>query len=117
MRRDDGWTFQLNERGLYLEWASVMSQISIRARYTAAMAECGGRRLIEASVLGRLADHECRHGRLHYDRTPPCACWPSAGAPVVALSRPVGRLLRGAADGALETALGVRLRALERQDG
>ena len=30
------------------------------ARYTAAMAECGGRCPIEAGVIGRLADHECR---------------------------------------------------------
>ena len=41
-----------------------MSQPSFSARYTAAMAECGGRCPIEAGVLGRLADHECRHGRL-----------------------------------------------------
>ena len=30
---------------------------------------------IEAGILGRLADHECRHGRLSGDRTPPCGCW------------------------------------------
>ena len=46
------------------------------ARYTAAMADCGGRCPIEAGVLGRLADHECRHGRLPFDRTPACGCWP-----------------------------------------
>ncbi|MGO9882228.1 MAG: hypothetical protein ACLP4R_29915 [Solirubrobacteraceae bacterium] len=68
-----------------------MSQPSFSARYTAAMAECGGRCPIEAGVLGRLADHECRHGRLPGDRTPPCGCWPEEGAVVVALSRPVKR--------------------------
>ena len=39
------------------------------ARYTAEMAQCGGRCPIEAGVLGRLADHECRHGRLPFDRS------------------------------------------------
>lgn len=52
-----------------------MSQPSLSARYAAATAECGGRRPIEAGALGRLADHECCHGRLAYDRTPPCGCW------------------------------------------
>jgi hypothetical protein len=68
-----------------------MSQPSFSARYTAAMAECGGRCPIEAGVLGRLADHECRHGRLPGDRTPLCGCWREEGAVVVALSRPVER--------------------------
>ena len=66
-----------------------MSQPSFSARYTAATAECGGRCPIEAGVLGRLADHECRHGRLAWDRTAPCGCWPEEGAVVLALSRPV----------------------------
>ena len=66
-----------------------MSQPSLSARYTAATAECGGRCPIEAGVLGRLADHECRHGRLAWDRTAPCGCWPEEGAVVLALSRPV----------------------------
>jgi hypothetical protein len=70
-----------------------MSQLSFSARYTAAMAECGARCPIEAGVLGRLADHECRHGRLPYDRTAPCGCWPEEGAVVVALSRPLERPL------------------------
>jgi hypothetical protein len=52
---------------------------SFSARYTAAMAECGGHGPIEAGVLGRLADHECRHGRLPFDRTPACGCWPQEG--------------------------------------
>ena len=52
------------------------------------MAECGGRCPIEAGILGRLADHECRHGRLPGDRTTACGCWPVEGAVVVALSRP-----------------------------
>jgi hypothetical protein len=68
---------------------SAMSQPSFSARYTAATAECGGRCPIEAGVLGRLADHECRHGRLAFDRTPACGCWPQEGAVVLALSRPV----------------------------
>ena len=66
-----------------------MSQPSFSARYAAATAECGGRCPIEAGVLGRLADHECRHGRLAWDRTAPCGCWPEEGAVVLALSRPV----------------------------
>lgn len=68
-----------------------MSQPSFSARYTAAMAECGGRCPIEAGVLGRLADHECRHGRLPSDRTTPCGCWPEESAVVVALRRPAER--------------------------
>ena len=36
---------------------------------------CGGRCLIEAALLGRLANHECRHGRLPFDRTPSCGHW------------------------------------------
>ena len=59
-----------------------------QARQAAAMAECGGHCPIEAAVLGRLADHECRHGRLRYDRTPPCGCWREEGAAVIVLSTP-----------------------------
>jgi hypothetical protein len=66
-----------------------MSQHSFSARYTAAMAQCGGRCPIEAGVLGRLADHECPHGRLPFDRTRPCGCWTGEGAVVLALTRPV----------------------------
>ena len=44
-----------------------MSEISFSARYHAAMAACGGRCPIEAGLLGRLADNECRHGRLPFD--------------------------------------------------
>jgi hypothetical protein len=72
-----------------------MGCTTFSARYAAAMAECGGRCPIEAGVLGRLADHECRHGRLPGDRTAPCGCWPQEGAVLVALSRPVERLLAG----------------------
>ena len=68
-----------------------MSQPSFTARSTSTMAECGGRCPIEAGILGRLADHECRHGRLPYDRPPPCGCWPEEGAVVVALTRPAER--------------------------
>ena len=65
-----------------------MSEISFSARYRAATIECGGRCPIEAGVLGRLADHECGHGRLPFDRTPACGCWPQEGAAVIALPRP-----------------------------
>jgi hypothetical protein len=68
-----------------------MSQHRFSARYTAAMAHCGGRCPIEAGVLGRLADHECRHGRLPFDRTPACGCWAEEGAAVLALPRPARR--------------------------
>jgi hypothetical protein len=64
-----------------------MTQASFSARYTAAMAACGGRCPIEAGMLGRLADHECRHGRLPFDRTQPCGCWSEEGAAVLALPR------------------------------
>jgi hypothetical protein len=62
-----------------------MSQPSFSARYTAAMVECGGRCPIAAGVLGRLADHECPHGRLRGDSPPPCGCWREEGAVVVVL--------------------------------
>jgi len=63
-------------------------QGSFTATYRAAMTECGGRCPIEAGVLGQLAAHECRHGRLPLDRTPACGCWPQEGAAVLALPRP-----------------------------
>ena len=62
-----------------------MGQTSYSAGYRAAMAACGGRCPIEAGVLGRLADHECRHGRLPFDRTSACGCWTGEGAGVLAL--------------------------------
>jgi hypothetical protein len=62
-----------------------MGSLSFSARYATAMAECGGRCPIEAGMLGRLADHECRHGRLPIDRTLACGCWPEEGAAVLAL--------------------------------
>jgi hypothetical protein len=61
---------------------------SFSARYTAAMTDCGGRRPIEVGAIGRLADLECRHGRLPFDRTRACGCWPLEGAAVIALPRP-----------------------------
>jgi hypothetical protein len=61
---------------------------SFSARYTNAMAKCGGRCPIEAGAIGRLADHECQHGRLPFDRTPACGCWPQEGAAVVILPAP-----------------------------
>lgn len=66
-----------------------MASSTFTARYIAAMATCGGRCPIEAGVIGRLADHECRHGRLPRDRTPPCGCSPEEGAVLLALSWPV----------------------------
>ena len=39
-------------------------------------------------TCGRLADHECEHGRLPFDSTPPCGCWPQEGAVVLALPSP-----------------------------
>jgi hypothetical protein len=57
------------------------------ARYTTAMLECGERCPIEAGVVGRLADNECRHGRLPLDRTSPCGCWPEEGALMLSLRR------------------------------
>src|SRR5437764_1944157 len=52
---------------LDLTTTTAMGSPSFSACYAAAMDECGGRCPIEAGVLGRLADHECRHGRLPYD--------------------------------------------------
>lgn len=72
-----------------------MTSPSFSAHHAAAMAECGGRCPIESGALGRLADYECRHGRLPHDRTPPCGCWPGEGAVVVALSRSVEEPLVG----------------------
>jgi hypothetical protein len=65
-----------------------MAAQSFSARYAAAIVECGGRCPIEAGALGRLADHECRHGRLPFDSTPACGRWPEEGAVVLALPRP-----------------------------
>jgi hypothetical protein len=65
-----------------------MCESSFSARYRAAMAQCGGRCPIEAGVLGRLADRECRHGRLPFDRTPARGCWPQEGAAVLSLRHP-----------------------------
>jgi hypothetical protein len=59
----------------------------IPARYRAAARHAGGCP-IEAGMLGRLADHECAHGRLPGDRTPTCGCWASETATVIALARP-----------------------------
>lgn len=40
---------------------------------------------IESGQLLRLADDECKHGRLPGDRTPACGCWPQEGAAIVPL--------------------------------
>lgn len=57
-----------------------MGNQSFTVRYAVAMADCGGRCPIEAGVLGKLADHECRHGRLPHDRTPACGSGSRRGA-------------------------------------
>jgi hypothetical protein len=77
-----------------------MGSTTFSARYTAVMAECGGRCPIEAGVLGRLADHECCHDRLPYDRTAACGCWPQEGAAVLILPalRSIGASCRRKAD-------------------
>lgn len=54
------------------------------ARYRAAMRHAGACP-IEAGVLGRLADHECAHGRLPGDHSPKCGCWPQETASVITL--------------------------------
>ena len=61
-------------------------------------AQAGGACPIEAGLLGRLADHECAHGRLPGDRTPKCGCWAQEAAPVIALrdSAPIGNAAAGA---------------------
>jgi hypothetical protein len=58
------------------------------ARYRVATKQCGGRCPVEAGLIGRLADHECRHGRLPFDRTAACGCWAEEGATVLELRRP-----------------------------
>jgi hypothetical protein len=60
----------------------TMPQQSFAARYRAAQRLAGGRCPIEAGLICRLADHECRHGRLAFDHTAPCGCWPEEGAVV-----------------------------------
>ena len=55
------------------------------ARYREGLSQTGGRCPIEAGVAGRLADHECQCGRLPFDRTPPCGCWPQEPAAIVTL--------------------------------
>ena len=69
-----------------------MSQ-SFAAQYRAAERLAGGRDPIEAGLLGRLADHECRHGRLPFDTSPPCGCWAEEGAAV----RPIAPALPASA--------------------
>jgi hypothetical protein len=66
-----------------------MVAYNFSARYAEATAKCGGCCPIEAGLLGRLADCECRHGRLAFDRTAACGCWPEECAIVSALCGPV----------------------------
>jgi hypothetical protein len=65
-----------------------MKKTSLSARYSAAIVQGADSCPIEAGALGRLADHECRHGRLPFDPTAACGCWPEEGAVVLALPRP-----------------------------
>jgi hypothetical protein len=50
------------------------------AAYRAAQQITGGACPIEAGIIGRLVDLECRHGRMPGDDTAPCGCWPQEGA-------------------------------------
>lgn len=59
--------------------------MSAAENYRAGLKLTNGRCPIEAGVIGKLADNECRHGRLPGDSTEPCGCWPGEGAQVVAL--------------------------------
>jgi hypothetical protein len=61
-------------------------QNTFTARYQKGLRQTGGHCPIEAGVAGRLADHECNCGRLPFDRTPPCGCWPQEPAALVTLS-------------------------------
>jgi hypothetical protein len=67
-----------------------MPHQNFAARYRAQRL-AGGRCPIEAGLICRLADHECRHGRLAFDRTAPCGCWPAEGAVVRPLLEASGR--------------------------
>jgi hypothetical protein len=71
-----------------------MPQQTFAARYRAAERLAGGRCPIEAGLICRLADHECRHGRLAFDRTAPCGCWHEEGAVVRPLPEASGSSTR-----------------------
>jgi len=58
------------------------------AHYQDLLRALGGDCPIEAGVIGRLADHECEHGRLPGDRTSRGGCWPQENASVIALPEP-----------------------------
>ena len=68
-----------------------MAQESFAARYRAAQRLAGGRCPSEAGLMGRLADHECRRGRLACRHSDPCGCWGEEGAVMRALTEPSGR--------------------------
>ena len=55
---------------------NTMPQETFAARYRAAERLAGGRCPIEAGLICRLADHECRHGRLAFDPPRPVAAGP-----------------------------------------
>lgn len=49
--------------------------MSYSQMYRALQSKHGGCPL-EAGLMGKLADNECKHGRLDGDNTPPCGCFP-----------------------------------------
>ncbi|HYB25588.1 MAG TPA: hypothetical protein VEF89_03145 [Solirubrobacteraceae bacterium] len=65
-------------------------------RYREAMRVAGGACPIESGLLGRLADHECQHGRLPGDSTPRCGCWPQENQTVSPLQAAKRRTARPA---------------------
>lgn len=56
--------------------------MTFAARYRAANEAAHVRCSIEAGTFGKLADNECKCGRLAGDSTPACGCWPGEEQPV-----------------------------------
>jgi hypothetical protein len=93
------YTRPRNGKGDVYRYCKRCNPVAARPKWTrqlvvAAMLECGRRCPVEAGMLGGLAEHECRHGRLPFDRTGPCGCWPEEGA-VVAGAAAHGSKVRG----------------------
>ena len=65
-----------------------MDRPTFAAQYRAARTRSGGACPLEVGTLGRLADHECRHERLPFDRTPTCGYWPQEGAELALFPTP-----------------------------
>jgi hypothetical protein len=91
-----------------------MAKFSLSARHAVAMAECGGGCPIEAGAIGRMADHECRHGRLPFDPTPACGCCPQEGG-AVSRAAPRADTLQPASAGCVKDELARRGRRRARQ--